>query len=103
MAFTEEDKHVITFLRKNKNYGAKRFLKEFPNKGWTRGGLNALLSSDIRSMMSPSFVIELRRRGTKWISVSLMSQSISGVLVFAHAWMPKEDNLNINFNFLSVQ
>ena len=44
MAFTEEDKHVITFLRNNKNYGAKRFLKEFPNKGWTLGGLNALLS-----------------------------------------------------------
>ena len=44
MVFTEEDKHVITFLRKNKNYGAKRFLKEFPDKGWTRGGLNDLLS-----------------------------------------------------------
>lgn len=44
MAFTEEDKHVITFLRKNKHYGAKRFLTEFPDKGWTRGGLNDLLS-----------------------------------------------------------
>ena len=44
MAFTEEDKHVITFLRKNKNYGAKRFLKKFPDKGWTRGGLNDLIS-----------------------------------------------------------
>src|SRR5688572_29715015 len=29
MVFTEEDKHAITFLRKNKNCGAKRFLKEF--------------------------------------------------------------------------
>src|SRR5688572_22099775 len=44
MVFTEEDKHVITFLRKNKNYGAKRFLKKFPDNGWTRGGLNDLLS-----------------------------------------------------------
>lgn len=44
MVFTEEDKHVITFLRKNKHYGAKRFLTEFPDKGWTRGGLNDLIS-----------------------------------------------------------
>lgn len=44
MAFTDEDKHAITFLRKNKNYGVKRLLKEFPDKGWTRGGLNTLLA-----------------------------------------------------------
>ena len=44
MVFLEEDKHVITFLRKNKNYGAKRFLKDFRDKGWTRGGLTDLLS-----------------------------------------------------------
>ena len=44
MVFTEEDKQVITFLRKNKKYSAKRFLKEFPDKEWTLGGLNALLS-----------------------------------------------------------
>ena len=44
MVFTKEDKHAITFLRKNKNYGAKHFLKEFADKGWTRGGLNNLLA-----------------------------------------------------------
>lgn len=44
MVFTEEDKHAITFLRKNKNYGAKRLLKEFSDKEWTLGGLKALLS-----------------------------------------------------------
>ena len=27
----------------NKNYSARRFLKEFPNKGWTLGGLNVLI------------------------------------------------------------
>ena len=37
MAFTEEDKIAIKFLRENKNYGAKRILKEFPNKGWSLG------------------------------------------------------------------
>ena len=32
MAFSEEDKHVIKFLRQNKHYRAKRYLKEFPHK-----------------------------------------------------------------------
>src|ERR1043165_5007132 len=44
MVFTDEDKLAITLLRKNKNYGVKRLLKEFPVKGWTRGGLNTLLA-----------------------------------------------------------
>src|SRR6218665_1519565 len=35
MAFSEEDKHVIKFFRQSKNYGAKRFLKEFPRKSWS--------------------------------------------------------------------
>ena len=42
MAFTEEDKIAIKCLRENKNY-AKRILKEFPNKGWSLGGLSYLL------------------------------------------------------------
>ena len=29
MAFSEEYKHVTKFLRQNKHYGAKRFLKSF--------------------------------------------------------------------------
>lgn len=44
MAFSEEDKHVIKSLRQNLNYTAKRLLKEFPAKGWTLGGLNALIA-----------------------------------------------------------
>jgi AcrR family transcriptional regulator len=43
MAFSEEDKIVIKFLRQNKKYGAKKFLKKFPNKGWTLGGLKYLI------------------------------------------------------------
>ena len=35
MSFSEEDKHSIKFLRQSKHYGAKRFLKEFPHKGWS--------------------------------------------------------------------
>jgi len=43
MAFSEEDKHVIKFLRQNKHFGAKRFLKEFPHKSWSRGGLDKII------------------------------------------------------------
>ena len=43
MAFSEEDRIVIQYLRQNQNYSAKRFLREFPDKEWKLGGLNALL------------------------------------------------------------
>jgi len=41
MAFSEEDN--INFLRKNKHYGAKQLIKEFPDRGWSLGGLKKLL------------------------------------------------------------
>ena len=43
MALIEEDKIAIKCLRENKNYGAKRILKKFPDKGWSLGGLSYLL------------------------------------------------------------
>src|SRR6218665_2772508 len=43
MAFSEEDKHVVRFLRQNKHYGTKRFLKQFPHKSWSRGGLDKII------------------------------------------------------------
>src|SRR6218665_1317842 len=43
MAFSEKDKIVIKFLRKNKHYGAKQLIKDFPDRGWTLGGLKKLL------------------------------------------------------------
>ena len=43
MAFREEDKILITFLRQNKHYGANKFQKKFPNNGWTLGGLRNLI------------------------------------------------------------
>jgi hypothetical protein len=43
MPFSVEDRYVIKCLRQNKNYSAKRLLKEFPTKGWTLGGLNDLI------------------------------------------------------------
>ena len=43
MAFSEEDKISIKFLRQNKQYSARKFLKEFPQKEWSLGGLNKLI------------------------------------------------------------
>src|SRR6218665_469435 len=43
MAFSEETKRVIKFFRQNNHYGAKRFLKEFPYKSWSRSGLNKII------------------------------------------------------------
>jgi len=39
----KEDKHIIKFLRQKKHYGAKRFLKEFPHKTWSRSGLDKII------------------------------------------------------------
>jgi len=47
MVFTEEDCVVIKFLRQNKGYSARRFVKEFPLKNWKIGGLNELLKKSI--------------------------------------------------------
>lgn len=43
MPFTVEDKHLIKVLREEKRYSSRRLLEEFPNKNWTRGGLDYLL------------------------------------------------------------
>jgi len=43
MVFTKEDKIAIKFLRENKQYGAKRFLAEFPSKPWSLSGLKRLI------------------------------------------------------------
>ena len=43
MAFSEEDKILIKKLRQYKQYGAKKFLQEFPQKAWSLGGLKKLI------------------------------------------------------------
>ena len=43
MPFNTEDKVIIKHYRLEKHYGVKRLLKEFPNKGWTKGGVRHLL------------------------------------------------------------
>ena len=43
MVFTEEDKFFIIVLKQKHGYGAKRFLKEFSNKGWCLSSVIKLL------------------------------------------------------------
>ena len=43
MAFTEEDNILLKVLRQELGYGAKRFLKEFLNKGWCLSSVIKLL------------------------------------------------------------
>ena len=44
MVFSDEDKQAIKFFRETKGYPSRRFIKEFPEKGWSRSGLDKLLS-----------------------------------------------------------
>lgn len=43
MGFTNEDRILIKNLHLLKGFGAKRLVREFPCKGWTLGGIKALL------------------------------------------------------------
>ena len=43
MAFTDDDKIVIKFLRPNKHYAAKRFISEFTEKRWPLTSLKRLI------------------------------------------------------------
>jgi len=46
MAFNEQNRIVIQYLCQSQNYSAKRFLKEFPDKGWKLGGLRYWVAVD---------------------------------------------------------
>jgi len=41
--FSKEDKILIKSLYKCKGYNARQFIKEFPDKGWTKNSINSLL------------------------------------------------------------
>ena len=45
MGLTEEDRILIKALRVEKGYGAKRMIKEFPARKWSRSALNRLIST----------------------------------------------------------
>jgi hypothetical protein len=43
MVFSEEDKHLIKGLRQSKSYSSRKFIREFPEKKWSRRGLDCLI------------------------------------------------------------
>jgi len=43
MPFSEEDKIIIKHYHLEKGYGRRRLLSEFPDKGWTLGGLDTFI------------------------------------------------------------
>ena len=43
MPLSTKDKVIIQHYCLDKDYGVKRLLKDFPNKGWKKGGLSHLL------------------------------------------------------------
>ena len=43
MLFSTKDKVILKHYPLDIHYGVKSLLKEFPNKGWTKGGLGHLL------------------------------------------------------------
>jgi len=43
--FSEDDKALINNLHLFKGYGSRRLLAEFPEKNWTKGGLDTLLKT----------------------------------------------------------
>src|ERR1043165_9602570 len=44
MGLTQEDRILIKALRLGKGFGAKKMLKEFPAKKWSRNALNMLIA-----------------------------------------------------------
>jgi len=44
MVFSEEEKFLIKVLCQEKGYGARMFIKEFPNKNWSLSSLKKLLT-----------------------------------------------------------
>ena len=97
MAFSEEDKVVIKFLRQNNNYGAKMFLNKYPDKGWTLGRQKYLIRKIDRTGSS-------KRR--KYLRVAVHVEIrlfISGVFVSELVSRPMVDVLNTDYSSIIIQ
>jgi len=56
MRIKTEDKYFIKSLPENKEYGAKRLLKMFPNENWSLVGPKAVLLIDVLGTGRPRTV-----------------------------------------------
>ena len=62
MVFSKEDKVLIKNFYETKGYGARKLVKDFPQKNWTKGGLDSLITK-LRST-----------RGSAWIPQNTADQ-----------------------------
>jgi len=65
MPFMDNDQHFIKILRKEKRHSSSKFIREFPNKNWSRRGLDhliklSMLLPDIRSVFGDYYVFTAR-------------------------------------------
>jgi len=44
MVISEEDKILIKSLYETRGYGTCKLIKQFPQKNWTKGGLDSLIT-----------------------------------------------------------
>jgi len=73
MVFTADDKQLIKSLRQLIGYSSRKFLKEFPQKNWTRRGLNYLLSK------IDKYGTEERVAGSGWPCTACMPDNVATV------------------------
>ena len=88
MAFSQEDKIVIKFLRKNKHYGSKKFIRKFPDKGWTVSGLNKFLRKIDLTGSSE------RRAGKSCVRYLTFEFSDANDVIVTSIFMPETSYLN---------
>ena len=71
MVLSEEDKHMIKSLRQNKQYCARRYFTEFPNKISIRNGLDYLLKNIDTSVK--------RLTGSRRLRTACTADNVDGV------------------------
>jgi len=94
MVFSKEDKILIKTLRESKGYGAKRFIKEFPEKNWNRRVLDYLLKK-LREMGTVERTIGSgRRRSTQNIDAVEDLRRETPDFISPDLWPPNSPDLN---------
>jgi len=75
MVFSKEDKILIKSLYETKGYGARKLLKEVPQKNWTKGGLVSLITKLRSTILEISWgsrvVADLGRHAPMKLSLKL--------------------------------
>ena len=79
MGFTDDNRILIENLYTAKGYGAKKLIKEFPDKGWALSSLNKLLKYlNILPVCFASFFLASRH------VIALKNFTVSDVMISMH-------------------